>query len=73
MRTVIEGCLIPILVLGGSREESDEGALDVVRGAMRAGAAGIFFGRNVFQADDMELFLKRARDVLDGTDVPSAR
>ena len=73
MRTVIEGCLIPILVLGGSREKSDEGALDVVRGAMKAGAAGIFFGRNVFQADDMEGFLKRARAILNGRDVASAR
>lgn len=71
MRSVIEGCPIPILVLGGTRGTSDHEALHVVRDAMKAGAAGVFFGRNVFQADDMAGFLKRARAILDGTDAPS--
>ena len=69
MRSVIEGCPIPILVLGGSRHGSDQEALDVVRDVVLAGAAGVLFGRNVFQAADMALFLERARAVLDGTEV----
>jgi fructose-bisphosphate aldolase, class I len=69
MRSVIEGCPIPILVLGGSRQGSDEEALEVVRNAALARAAGVFFGRNVFQAADMGSFLQRARSVLDGTEV----
>jgi DhnA family fructose-bisphosphate aldolase class Ia len=69
MRSVIEGCPIPILVLGGSRQGSDEEALDVVRNAALAGAAGVFFGRNVFQAADMRLFLQQARSVLDSTEI----
>jgi len=64
MRSVIEGCPIPILVLGGSRHACDEEALEVVRSAALAGAAGVFFGRNVFQAPNMELFLRQARAVL---------
>lgn len=72
MRTVIEGCRIPILVLGGTRGNSDEDALNVVSGAMKAGAAGVFFGRNVFQSEDMPRFLKRARSILDGTGAASA-
>jgi DhnA family fructose-bisphosphate aldolase class Ia len=66
MRSVIEKCPIPILVLGGSRHASDERALDVVRGAAAAGAAGVFFGRNVFQADNIGKFLGQARAALDG-------
>jgi DhnA family fructose-bisphosphate aldolase class Ia len=62
MRSVVEECPIPILVLGGRRNAA---ALDVVRGAVAAGAAGVFFGRNVFQADDMGEFLRQARAVLD--------
>jgi len=73
MRTVVEGCPIPILALGGSRQGSDEDALEVVRGAMLAGAAGVFFGRNVFQATDMQSFLQQARAVLDGAEVLSQR
>ena len=62
MRTVVANCPIPILVLGGSQSA---GALDVVRGSRNAGAAGVFFGRNVFQSDDPEGFLKQARAILD--------
>ena len=66
MRLVVENCPIPILVLGGSRHASDKQALDVVREVAVAGAAGVFFGRNVFQADNISGFLKQARAALDG-------
>jgi len=64
MREVVESCQLPILVLGGSPNDS---AMGVVRSAMKAGAAGVFFGRNVFQAKDMQGFLREARAILDGT------
>jgi class I fructose-bisphosphate aldolase len=67
MRSVVEECPIPILVLGGSRQASDEHALDVVRDVAAAGAAGVFFGRNVFQADNISKFIAQARSALDGT------
>lgn len=73
MKSVVEDCPIPILVLGGSRLGSDEGALEVVRNAALAGAAGVFFGRNVFQSADMESFLRQARSVLDATEVVDTR
>ncbi len=66
MRAVVDGCPIPILVLGGSRNAA---ALDVVRGVMEAGAAGVFFGRNIFQSDHMDEFLQQARAVLNRTEV----
>lgn len=73
MRSVVDGCPIPILVLGGSRQGSDQDALEIVRGAMLAGAAGIIFGRNVFQSPDMESFLGQARLLLDGVEVFSPK
>ncbi len=73
MRSVVDGCPIPILVLGGSRQASDSDALEVVRGAVAAGAAGVFFGRNVFQAPNMSSFLQQARDILEGAEVAQAR
>jgi class I fructose-bisphosphate aldolase len=66
MRSVVENCPVPILVLGGSRQASDKDALDVVRDVATAGAAGVFFGRNVFQADNIGAFLEQARAALDG-------
>lgn len=65
MRDVVDKCPIPILVLGGSRNDA---ALEVVRGVKESGAAGVFFGRNVFQSEDMEGFLQNARAILDGGD-----
>jgi DhnA family fructose-bisphosphate aldolase class Ia len=66
MRSVVKKCTIPILVLGGSRHATDKHALDVVREVAAAGAAGVFFGRNVFQADNISTFLEQARAALDG-------
>jgi class I fructose-bisphosphate aldolase len=65
MRSVVKRCPIPILVLGGSRHASDKRALDVVREVAASGAAGVFFGRNVFQAENMKIFLEQARAALD--------
>jgi len=72
MRSVVEECPIPILVLGGSRYSSDAEAFALIHGAVAAGAAGVFFGRNVFQADDMLAFLQNARAALNETEVSPA-
>jgi DhnA family fructose-bisphosphate aldolase class Ia len=66
LRTVVKACPVPILVLGGSRTGSDEDVLKTVRGIMQAGAAGVFFGRNIFQADNMAELLQRVRSALAG-------
>lgn len=64
LQKVVNACPIPILVLGGSRTGSDEDVLNTVRGIMQAGAAGVFFGRNIFQADNMAELLRRVRSAL---------
>jgi DhnA family fructose-bisphosphate aldolase class Ia len=64
LRHVVTACPVPILVLGGSRSGSDEDTLNTVRGIVQSGAAGVFFGRNIFQADNMPELLQRVRSVL---------
>jgi DhnA family fructose-bisphosphate aldolase class Ia len=71
MRGVVRDCPIPILVLGGNRYSSDAEALALIRGVAASGAAGVFFGRNVFQADDMDAFLKNARAALNESEKSS--
>ena len=61
MHKVVSACPVPILVLGGTRSGSDEEVLSVVRTIVQSGAAGVFFGRNIFQADDMPGLLRRVR------------
>ena len=44
------GCPIPILALGGKRLPTDLEALKFAQQQIKAGAAGIVFGRNVVQS-----------------------
>ena len=46
---IVKACRVPIVIAGGPKVEDPN---SVVRRAMAAGAAGIAFGRNVFQAPD---------------------
>lgn len=46
---VTSGCPVPVVIAGGEKLESDEDILGMVEGAMKAGAAGVSIGRNVFQ------------------------
>jgi len=51
-REVVEGCQVPVVIAGGPRMDTDRAVLEMVRGAVDAGAAGISIGRNVFQHPD---------------------
>ncbi|WP_302080945.1 2-amino-3,7-dideoxy-D-threo-hept-6-ulosonate synthase [Salinibaculum rarum] len=50
---VVESTRLPVVIAGGSRG-TDAETLDMVRGAMDAGAAGVSMGRSIFQHDDPE-------------------
>ena len=50
---VVEGCLVPILILGGPKSDSDEEVISNVYYAMQAGARGIAIGRNIWQRDNV--------------------
>jgi DhnA family fructose-bisphosphate aldolase class Ia len=52
-RKVVEGCYIPILILGGEKMPPSD-ALAMVKSAMDAGARGIAMGRNVWEHENPE-------------------
>ena len=66
LKEVVSACPIPLLVLGGSRTGSDQEVLNAVREIIAAGAAGVFFGRNIFQSEHMPELLQQVRSVLAG-------
>jgi fructose-bisphosphate aldolase, class I len=68
MRQVVDGCPIPVLVLGGVRAATFEPVLEATRGALEAGAKGVVYGRNVWQADDTLDACRRLRGVIHGAD-----
>ncbi len=51
-REVVEGCHVPVIIAGGPKMDSDLAILEMVKGAIEAGAAGTSIGRNVFQHDN---------------------
>ena len=50
-RHVVESTAKPVVIAGGSKG-TDEETLDMVRGAMDGGAAGVSMGRSIFQHDE---------------------
>lgn len=48
-REVVEGCFVPVVIAGGEKMDTDKDLLEMIRGAMVAGAVGVSIGRNVFQ------------------------
>ncbi|MFO7962653.1 MAG: 2-amino-3,7-dideoxy-D-threo-hept-6-ulosonate synthase [Desulfobacterales bacterium] len=56
---VVTGCPVPVVIAGGTKMTDDE-TLKMIEGAMKAGAAGLSIGRNVFQHTAPERFLKAA-------------
>ena len=52
LQAVIQGCPVPVLVAGGARAEKPEDAYQRARVAMQAGAAGLVYGRNIYESVD---------------------
>jgi predicted phospho-2-dehydro-3-deoxyheptonate aldolase len=53
-RKVVRGCPVPIVVAGGAKMGTDLEVLELGEGSMKSGAAGLSFGRNVFQHEKPE-------------------
>jgi len=57
-RKVTEGCPIPVVIAGGPKMNNDREILEMVEGAMKAGARGVSIGRNAFQHEDPERIVR---------------
>ncbi|RDI71193.1 2-amino-3,7-dideoxy-D-threo-hept-6-ulosonate synthase [Halopelagius longus] len=63
---------LPVIIAGGSRG-TDRETVEMVRGAMDGGAAGISMGRSIFQHDDPEAITRAVSAVVhDDADTESA-
>jgi class I fructose-bisphosphate aldolase len=72
-RKVVEGSTVPVVIAGGAKMDSDRDILEMVRGAMDAGAAGASIGRNVFQhADPPAMVRAMAKIIFENTSVDEA-
>lgn len=60
-KEVVDSSPVPVLVAGGTKTQTPQQALLMVSQAMQAGAAGIFVGRNAFQASNPTAMVRALR------------
>ena len=46
---VVEGCFVPVVIAGGEKMETDKQVMEMVKGSLEAGGAGVSIGSNAFQ------------------------
>ena len=63
-RKVIKGCPIPVMIAGGEVYETEREFLEAVSGAIKAGAAGVTIGRNVFEHKKPELMTRAISSIV---------
>jgi fructose-bisphosphate aldolase/2-amino-3,7-dideoxy-D-threo-hept-6-ulosonate synthase len=61
---VVRKCPVPVVLAGGSMAESEEALLRMAEDAMRAGAMGVTFGRNIFQHRNPLLVTRALRKIV---------
>lgn len=60
---VVESCPVPIVIAGG-KKVSEEEALKITYNAIKAGAAGVDMGRNIFQAENPKAMIQAIRAIV---------
>lgn len=55
---VVDGCPVPVVIAGGEKLETERDLLEMVDGALKAGAKGVSIGRNAFQHESPILIVK---------------
>lgn len=66
IRAVAETCPAPLLIAGGAKTADPEDAFRFAGEAVQAGAAGLVFGRNIFEAADVRATVARYRQIVHG-------
>jgi fructose-bisphosphate aldolase, class I len=67
MKRLIDAVPAPVMVLGGAKLDSEDALFDMTREALSAGARGVVYGRNIWQADDPVRMGSAIRDLVHGS------
>lgn len=65
-RMVVDNCPVPTLIAGGPKMNTVEETLQVVDGAIAAGAAGVVFGRNIWQSPNPGKMVRALQRIVHG-------
>jgi class I fructose-bisphosphate aldolase len=72
MEKIAQACPVPVVLLGGGKSPNIESMLSDVLICMQNGAAGVTFGRNVWQHPDICKVVKAIQKVVHEEDLPGA-
>lgn len=63
-KDVVLGCPVPVVIAGGPKTNTDEEFLEMIEGAIEAGARGVAIGRNVFRHDNPTKITKAITEIV---------
>jgi fructose-bisphosphate aldolase/2-amino-3,7-dideoxy-D-threo-hept-6-ulosonate synthase len=63
-REVVRKCPVPVVLAGGAKTDDDAEVLRLAETAMKAGAMGVTFGRNVFQHPNPTLMVRALKKII---------
>ncbi len=63
-KEVVRGCSVPVVIAGGPKMDTEHQVLEMVRDAIDVGASGLSIGRNIFQAENPTLFVRRLSKIV---------
>lgn len=61
---VVNACPVPVIIAGGPKLETELDALKLTNDAIRAGAAGVDMGRNIWQSDHPVAMIKAVKAIV---------
>lgn len=61
---IVRNSPVPILILGGPKVETTAEILEMVQGAINAGARGVIFGRNIWQYERPSEIIKAIKTIV---------
>ncbi len=73
LEAIVAGCPAPVLLAGGAKKDSATAAEARARAALRAGCAGLVFGRNIYQSPDPATALATYRRIVHGDEATGNR
>ena len=65
-KEIVDSVFIPVLALGGDKRKKDICSLKQAEESIKAGARGVVFGRNLYQANNPERFLEALKAIVNG-------
>jgi fructose-bisphosphate aldolase/2-amino-3,7-dideoxy-D-threo-hept-6-ulosonate synthase len=63
-KEVVQGCQIPVVIAGGPKMNTEHELFEMVYDAIHVGASGVSIGRNIFQAENPTLLVRKISKIV---------